>query len=386
MNQPRCDSTRRDSALLKKRKCVNDDEVQAESSVQTISTSTVISTSQSGNRLLTLRSAAAPISAPSSSVSPPDYARISVQPHPKIPHASSIASGTRKMHRPSSVAITELGEFHSRQTCMACKLPQSQVGFSVCSVCDDLYHVHCLPVDFDVENENWICPVCVNDCALKTKFRGVIPPNPPSAYATRLTRTYSSSWVKDYSCSSLPLSSSPESEQKSALSLSTSSRSNPIHCNSWNVLLEPTRPLMTRDESLASAQGAPIELSRQSFFLSLSCLAAQISDLSTAAMKRAALKLPVYFSQSDEQRARARHQLATAMRDKQMSFDDEQSFPFLDCPPVRNMQNFQCGCGAIPVLYCIDLWPYSSMQQYARSHRPAITPQNLKTRCSILTR
>jgi hypothetical protein len=46
------------------------------------------------------------------------------------------------------------------------------------------------------------------------------------------------------------------------------------------------------------------------------------------------LKLPRYNDCSASQRADARKQLAIAMTQKKMFFDDDLSFPWPDCPPV----------------------------------------------------
>jgi hypothetical protein len=60
-----------------------------------------------------------------------------------------------------------------------------------------------------------------------------------------------------------------------------------------------------------------------------------VPGLSAAQVRKAALKLPRYHDRTDQQRADARHALAEAMRQKAMAFDDEQSYPFVDCPKVR---------------------------------------------------
>ena len=237
------------------------------------------------------------------------------------------------------VNITEeMAAHHSQKQCQAreCKCIGAALGAAVmifCNCCGDGTHLQCLQSVMDIETgDEYDCNSCVQDRKLFVRNRRRAISTPAiggTAYPTRFHRSFSSS-AGPKSCRA----SSPPSVASFHLPIS----SNVAPFDSLEILRQPARPLF---ESFACASVPADRLgisdvSRHDFHLSLEYVRAHITKLSASALKKASLKLPLYWQSSDQERAHARTLLANAMHQKNMEFSDVQVFPYLDCTAASN--------------------------------------------------
>jgi hypothetical protein len=235
--------------------------------------------------------------------------------------AAHVCTVTRTKKKSRSVAASELAAFFARKTCVVCSQPEGQteddarqprnkhtatkqdqkkVMWLCCSFCDDMFHLTCLPKNFDAESDDeWICPICSVDSELKRRSLAARP-RLGTSDSTRPSRIFSSTWLK--SCPRV-------------VSSSSSGRDSADDAN--NILFQPQQ-LMVAGPCRSYVQ-----------------VSSRLTGLSVSVIAKAALKLPRFADRSESQRADARRKLALAMKEKTMTFDDNLSYPWPDCPQVR---------------------------------------------------
>lgn len=255
-----------------------------------------------------------------------------------VPTNSAIS--TKK--RSHSTVSKELDETRARKSCEICfrsaassKMSEEKKRGTLtisncsknyssvfCSYCDDMYCVSCVTTNSDINavrtDSSFICVQCVADCELKNSR----PTVSKQTRVCRPSRDFSSVYLKSQAVSSssvVAMSSALFRSSASTLPLRVISAS-------WSILNEPPRPLVQDAALLARLAVLPASS------LAFSSL---LSGLSVSMLKKAHLKLPRYADRNPEQRAHARHQLAAALKEKGIFFDDDHSYPWDDCTEVH---------------------------------------------------
>jgi hypothetical protein len=238
-----------------------------------------------------------------------------------------VCTAIRTKTKSRSVAASELAAFFARKTCVVCSQPEGQteadarearnthtatkqdqkkIMWLCCSFCDDTFHLTCLPKNFDSESDDeWICPVCSVDSDLKRRSLAARP-RLGTLDSTRPSRTFSSTWLK--SCPRV-------------VSSSSSGRDSAYDAD--NILFQPPQ-LMVAGPCRSYVQVSSL-----------------LTGLSVSVILKAALKLPRFADRSESQRADARRKLALAVKEKTMTFDDNLSYPWPDCPQVCLNSKFE---------------------------------------------
>jgi hypothetical protein len=246
-----------------------------------------------------------------------------------------------------AAADAEMERFYAEKRCETCQKGSEFALLFVCPTCDDAFHAKCMSWTNGQPEDDWMCAVCEADSALRISH-DVTTPSPQSIYPTNLKRVCSSAWASSaHSVSNIP--SAPhksvqvQSDLKKYFVSNSIKTETPVDQKSDSVV-ESIDPVIKKDLPA-------VEIDMSAYHPSLHILLKQYppidsdvirkpkrrgAKLTVTTKKSTPLKLPRYLDLDSQQNLKQRCALASAMQSKHMQFDDEQSYPFNDCPQSVN--------------------------------------------------